>query len=113
MSTIEDLALSAAKDLIVGGAFDGEIEAIIVSTLRKRDTGLNELGFVLKMAVEMMDRSAPALSFSEAKRLAGIAYMEFRRDSRVKFGDPAYAWDGPAARIVAHEYSIDYWEQAA
>jgi hypothetical protein len=99
-----------AADLIRSGAFDDAISGIIVDGIRSgSDDGLTEIGFVLKMAVELIDRSSPHMSFDDAKRLAGYTYQLFRKENRVKFGDADWDWSGRGAREVIHGYEIDYW----
>jgi hypothetical protein len=101
-----------AADMIKRGVFDDQIAAVIVDTIRSgKDDGLTRIGFILKMAVEIMDRSRPRLSFDAAKKEAGAAFADFLRDSRIKFDDVGYDWSGRGAREVAHTYVIEYFEK--
>jgi hypothetical protein len=109
---VEQAALDAAERFITSGAFDDAISEVIVDAVRfGKDEGLSQVGFVLKMAVELIDRSRPKLGFAEAKRRASKAYHEFLRDNRIKFGDAEWDWSGRGARAVTFEYEIAHWEQ--
>ncbi len=108
-----EIVIESAAAAIKAGAFDRQIEDMIISTARQRDDGLSRIGFVTKIAIELMDKSNPRLSFSRAKTIAADVYQTFRRDNgMVLFGDPAWDWSGVAARILANEYEIEHWEQA-
>lgn len=110
---IEKIVIDHAAELIRRGAFDDAITDVIVDAVRKGpDNGLTRTGFILKMAVEMIDYSTPPLSFQQAKARAVQAYHEHKRDCRIFFGEPGWDWSGVGARIVAHEYEIDLWERA-
>lgn len=108
----EKSAVDIACDAVVTGAFDEAIAGLIVNTVRDaRDNDLTHMGFLLKIAVELIDRSTPQLSFSVAREIAQEVWVQFRRDNEmVKFGDPGWDWSGAGARILAQEYEIDFWE---
>lgn len=108
---IATMAEQSAIAAVRSGAFDEALEGIIIDTLRKRDDGLSRIGFILKMAVEMIDKCSRPMRLQEAKRLAKQAYASFRAENdMVKFGDPAFDWSGASARLLANEYETDYWE---
>lgn len=48
----------------------------------------------------------------EAWNVSRGVLVEFLRDEKVKFGDPAYAWDAAAGATLVEEYEIDHWEAA-
>jgi len=101
----------AAADLVRSGAFDEAIFKIVADTVRRgRDAGLSETGFVMKMAVEIMDLSRPTIPFRAARRMAGAAYSEFLRENKIQFGEPGWDWSGASARLVVHEYETDHWD---
>lgn len=105
-------AVNAAANAITAGRFDRQIEAVIVETVRNgRDSGLSRTGFILKIAVELIDKSIPPMSYHHACKMAREVYAEFRRgNDMVKFGDPGWDWSGDGARTLAREYEIDLWE---
>lgn len=45
----------------------------------------------------------------QALPMAAEAYRAFEADNRIAFGDPGYAWDAAAARVVATEYETAHW----
>lgn len=104
-------AVEHTVNAMKGGEFDYAIERVVIQSIRTGpDDGLSRLGYILKMAIELMDRSCPPISFQQAQRLANDAYHQFRRDNNVRFGDAGWDWTGRGARIVAQEYVIAYWE---
>lgn len=106
-------AVASTVEAMKAGAFDADIQRVIVQSIREgEDEHLTRLGFILKMAIELMDRARPSVGFQEAQRLANDAYHEFRRDNRVKFGDTGWDWSGRGARTLAFEYVISYWESS-
>lgn len=109
---VESIALSTASDAVRSGAFDPYFEAIIIDRTRSGpDIGLTRVGFIMKMAVEIIDHSRPPISFHRAKGMASAALASFEKDNDgVKFGDPDWDWSGAAARELIHEYEIDHWE---
>lgn len=103
--------VKVAAEAIEQGVFDDAIQGIIVDTLRQRDTGLSRVGFIMKIAVELVDRSTPPLPFVQARDIAYEVYAQFRHDNEmVKFGHPDWDWSGAGARTLAQEYEIDHWE---
>lgn len=111
----EAIGQSAANKVIAEfdrGGFDHLIEAAIVrSTTNLPDEGLTRFGFVMKIAVELIEKSSPQIPFQRAKDMAWEVYDQFRRDNEmVKFGHPEWDWSGAAARELAHEYEIRHWE---
>lgn len=110
---IGGVATRAAENAIKAGTFDSQIEGILVEQVRKGygEIPLTRVGFILTMAVEMIDRSSPRLEFKVAKEMAYQAYEDFRKDNLgVKFNDPQWDWSAAGARALAHEYAIQYWE---
>lgn len=103
-----------AMQAVKNGKFDSAIEDVIVRTTRDGpDEGLSRIGFILKITVELIDRSVPPLPYKRARDMAEEVYQQFRRDNDgVKFGDPDWDWSGSAARTLAEEYEIDHWEPA-
>ncbi|GJD72604.1 hypothetical protein [Methylobacterium goesingense] len=67
--------------------------------------------FIVAMAVEI--GVAGNLPARRAVPLASAAYRAFEEGCEVEFGDPGFAWDEDAARIVAREYEINHWEMCA
>lgn len=63
--------------------------------------------FIVAMALHIA--VCGGFSAAHALPLAGEAYRAFEADNRVSFGDPAFAWDDDAARLVAHEYETAHW----
>lgn len=118
MSTLSDhiagLAVGHVVEAMRRGAFDDAIESAVLSAARSISDrrALSRNGFLLKMAIELIDNSRPRLSLADAKLMALDAYNEFRRDNRVKFGDEGWDWNGLGAREVARAYVIEYWEPA-
>lgn len=108
-------AVELAIKALEGGVFDDAIEEVIVKTVREgRDSDLSRIGFILKIAVELIDKSKPAIPYKRARDMAYEVYAQFRRDNgMVKFGHPDWDWSGSAARLLAQEYEIDHWEPAA
>jgi hypothetical protein len=108
---IRGVALQAAEDAIKSGAFDDAITAVIIDQVRAgRDDGLTRTGFILKMAVEMIDRSTPKIGLRHAQCLAVQVHRAYCRDNKIEFGKPGWGWGGSDARAIAHEYEIDFWE---
>lgn len=105
-------AIRAVENAFENGAFDNAIGKIIADTVRDcGDDGLTHNGFLLKMTVELIDRSVPPLTFRAAREMADNIYTQFRKDNGgVRFGDPDWDWSGSAARTLADEYEIQYWE---
>lgn len=93
-------------------SFSVLVEKTIIDIIRETpDEPLSYNGFVLKMAVEIYDRSSPKMTWLQARDHALMIYKDFKRDNKIrKFGHPAWDWSGDAARTIAHEYSIDFWE---
>lgn len=111
---IERAAVDIAANAIAAGEFDNAIEGIIVDTVRTgKDTNLSRVGFILKIAVELIDKSKPPLAFKKARDMAHEVYNQFRRDNEmVKFGASGWDWSGVGARELANEYEITHWEIA-
>jgi hypothetical protein len=90
---------------------DKAIECVTIQTVRSRVSGFSRVGFVLRIAVALMDASRPTLSFERAKEIAGEVYRQFRADNEgVKFGTEGFDWDASAAITLAEEYEIQHWE---
>jgi len=103
--------VSMASEAISSGAFDEQIEGIIIQTARSGpDTGLTEIGFIIQMALRLMDRSQPTISFTRSKQIASGAYRDFLTSEKIEFGDAGYDWSGGGARTLADEFEADYWE---
>ena len=108
---MEKVAMDAAVKMITDGDLDDAIEEIVIKQIRDgKGNGLTEVGFVLNMAVYILDSGCP--SFLAAKRRAGLAYKEFKRDNGVKFGDHGWDWTAAGAIDVAQGYEADYYEVA-
>ncbi len=113
--TVDRALEDAAKP---GGLIETRMNEIIDDVLRKaaRDNKkvagkLTATAFVWQVAFEFMrtDRSMEPMN---AKALAVSTVRDFLRDDKIKFGDPAYAWDQDAAITLAREREIDHWEAA-
>lgn len=113
---LEDIVLEAAEKAIKAGRFDKDIARVICDAVRegpKANQEYTEVGFLLRMAVEVIDRSSTEIAFSKAKAIASQAYHEFKHDNSVKFGDSGWDWSESAAVEIIELYEIDYWEAAA
>ncbi|MEH3063832.1 MAG: hypothetical protein PGN33_14185 [Methylobacterium radiotolerans] len=63
--------------------------------------------FIVAMATHIA--RAGGLTARDALPRASEAYQAFEGDCGVTFGDPGYAWNEDAARIVATEYEVANW----
>ena len=95
-----------------GGAFDQAIDRAVRGMAENRTAYVGDLtptGFVWQVAFEFLrtDKTMPA---SAARDLAVETLSDFLRDEKIKFGDAAYAWDQSAARTIARECEIEYWD---
>lgn len=62
--------------------------------------------FTLRVARELVRCGLPRdQGMTEAARVVS----DFLKDEKIKFGNPAYAWDGRAAVTLAQECEIQYW----
>lgn len=97
----------------------GIIEATIYDVLRdialRNERFLGQRSpaqFVWDMAFHMM-RTDRTMRAPEAQARALAALGDFLRDEKIRFGDPAYAWDQHAAETLARELETAHWERVA
>lgn len=108
----ERIAEKAAKDFLSSDRMLDLIDTAILKAIREtpNDRRLTFVGFINKMAITIYDAAGQQITYDEAKRWSMGVWMDFKRDNGVLFGADGWDWDGAAARLLAHEYSIQYWD---
>lgn len=106
---VEEAVNSGLKKAFApGGAGEDALWRAFASAIVS-DRALTAVGFLWALAL-VFHRHGQTKASSMA--YARSTLRQFLADERIKFGDPAFAWDRGAAEIVAREYEIDHWEAA-
>lgn len=76
--------------------------------LTGRDDAMTETQFIVQIAIEL--GIAGPMKAKDALPEAERVYRDFLKSSCIAFGDRDYDWSEDAARTLAHEGSIAYWD---
>lgn len=107
----ENAATMVISDMIKSGKFAETIDKAIYGILRetKASQPVTRIGFICMMAIEIYDE-AKDMSWGDCKKIASDSFYRYLKDSSIKFGASGYDWTAGAARELAREYEINYWD---
>ena len=104
----EQIAKEVAESYLRSEQFQNLVIDLIIKL--PDDKPLTKAGFLGKMAGHIFTASNREIRWTECKDMAWKTWCEFSKDNKVRFGDEGWDWDGYAAKTVAYEYNINYWE---